>query len=93
MIRPAMPQLVELATAMRTDWDADDLSGAIAAAHAAGWDWPHVFLTVARLLVDEDASPRDLSTAVRSPFARQRPAEPTPEYQEARAELDAREAS
>ena len=76
-IQLATPQLLELAEAMRGPEWADDLAGALAAARNSGWDWPKAFLFAARLLADEDASPRDLVTALRDPLERRGPADPS----------------
>lgn len=77
-VHPAPLQLADLAAAMRPDWDRADLEGAIAAARTGGgWSWPRVFAEVARLLVQEDSSPRDLTAAARNPLeVPHRPAAP-----------------
>jgi hypothetical protein len=70
VIRPATPQLLDLAEAVRgTRWR-DELAPALLSARAAGWDWPRTLLEVARLLVAEDASPGDLAAAARRPLPR-----------------------
>ena len=73
-IQSATTQLLELAEAMRGPEWADDLAGPLVAAKNAGWDWPRTFLFAARLLADENASPRDLVLAIRSPL------KPSPEH-------------
>ncbi len=67
-VHPAPIQLADLATAMRPDWDRTHLEGAIAQARSSGWSFPRVFSEVARLLVQEDSSPRDLTEAARQPL-------------------------
>jgi hypothetical protein len=67
MITTAQPQLLDLAEAMRGPEWRDELAKALAAAKNAGWDWPRAFLAAARLMADEEAHPRDLTTAVRDP--------------------------
>jgi len=47
-IRPAQPELLDLAAAMRPDWDRDRLSGALAAAANNGWPWPRDLLAEIR---------------------------------------------
>lgn len=71
MINSAQPELLTLAAAMRGEEWADDLAGALIAAHHAGWDWPKTFLAAARLMADEDALPKDLTEATRDPLKRQ----------------------
>ena len=70
----APKQLVDLARAMRPEWDHDVLSSAIVAAKNAGWTWTRTFAETARLLTDEHASPWDLKHACASPMARELPA-------------------
>ena len=62
-VHPAPMQLADLAAAMRPDWDRTQLEGAIAQARSSGWSWPRVFSETARLLVQEDSAPRDLTAA------------------------------
>ena len=76
-VHPAPAQLADLAAVMRPDWDQDRLKGAISGARSSGWSWPRVFIEVARLLVQEDSSPADLTNAARSPLElAHRPAAP-----------------
>jgi hypothetical protein len=76
-VHPAPIQLADLAAVMRPDWDRADLEGAVAASRASGWSWPRVFIEVARLLVLEESSPRDLTAAARNPVqAPMAPADP-----------------
>jgi len=77
-VHPAPLQLADLAAVMRPDWDRAELEGAIAGARSgSGWSWPKVFIETCRLLVDEDASPRDLAVAARDQLAPRRPADPS----------------
>jgi hypothetical protein len=77
-VHPAPLQLADLAAAMRPDWDRTELEGAISAARQNdAWPWHRVFLEVARLLVAEDSSPRDLTAAARNPVGRNTPASPS----------------
>jgi hypothetical protein len=75
-INPATPQLLDLAAAMRPDWDRDQLSLALVAVRNAGWPWTRTFMAAARLLCDVKAVPRDLAVAARSPLERTVPADP-----------------
>jgi hypothetical protein len=77
-VHPAPLQLADLAAVMRPDWPREQLEGAIAAARQS-WSWPRIFGEVARLLVDEDSSPRDLTVAARDPMTR---TQPSPNYRE-----------
>jgi hypothetical protein len=77
-VHPAPLQLADLAAVMRPDWDRRELEGAIASARSnGGWSWPRVFIEVARLMVDEDAAPRDLNVAARDLAGPRRPADPS----------------
>lgn len=67
-INSATPQLLELARAVRGDDWATELAPALVGAHTAGWDWPKTLVYAVRLMADSGASPRDLTTAVRSPL-------------------------
>lgn len=69
-LRPAVPQLVALAAAMRTDWDPEDLDMAILAATQAGWEWERIAREVWRLLFTEDGSPVSLRAACSRPHDR-----------------------
>jgi hypothetical protein len=69
-VRPAPLQLADLAAVMRPDWGRSQLEGAIASARSSGWSFPRVFSEVARLLVQEDSSPRDLTEAARDRVTR-----------------------
>jgi hypothetical protein len=62
-INPAPIELADLAAAMRPDWDRSLFEGALA--HALrSWPWPKVYGEVSRMLVQQDATPRDLTVAV-----------------------------
>ena len=67
----APDQLVNLARAMRPEWDHDVLSHAIVAAKNAGWTWTRTFTEVSRLLTNPNASPWDLKHAAASPMTRE----------------------
>jgi hypothetical protein len=69
-VQPAARELTDLAVAARKDWDRTQVEGAISSARSSGWSFPRVLLEVARLLVQEDSSPRDLTAAARAPLAR-----------------------
>lgn len=70
-VHPAPLQLAELAAVMRPDWDRRELEGAVTEARTSGgWSWPRVFSEVARLLVLEDSSPKDLTVASRDRLRR-----------------------
>jgi hypothetical protein len=81
-LRPAQPELVALAVAVRDDWRAADVQAVLVVAHTAGWTWARALTEMVRLVVTKDAEPRDLLEAVRDP--RNRPARtgttPGPEY-------------
>lgn len=93
--QPAVPQLVALASAMRPDWDSEDLGMAILAASQAGWEWERIAREVWRLLWIEDGAPASLRAACRSPLDRPQPGGWTPaksgapKSEEVRAMLDA----
>jgi hypothetical protein len=70
-IRPAQAELLELAAAMRPDWERDRLAGALASAAHNGWPWPRAFLAACRLLADPDALPRDLLAEIADPLHRE----------------------
>lgn len=76
-VHPAPIQLADLAAVMRPDWDRAQLEGAIASARSSGWSFPRVFSEVARLLVQEDSSPHDLTAASRDQTAARRAADPS----------------
>lgn len=83
MIEVATLQLIDLAAAVRPDWDRDRLAGAIGAVRSAGWPWPRILQETVRLMVDEQAGPRDLTEASRNPLHARRPAQPDPRQAEA----------
>lgn len=76
LARPAEYELRSLAAAMRPDWDADQLSGAMVAAHTSGWSWPRMFTEVCRMLTDDRAQPTDLRDASRQPLGQIAAADP-----------------
>lgn len=70
MIARATPQLADLALAVRDDWDAAQLAGALQAATVAGMPWPRLLAETVRLLCDEKATPRDLAALATDPRSR-----------------------
>lgn len=70
-IRLAFAELVALAVAMRPDWNADVVAGAIRAGQHARWADGRILCEMARLIADPLADPRDLSRAAR-PLERER---------------------
>lgn len=69
-ILPAAAELTALAVAVRRDWDARSVAGALAAAQQNGWPWPRALVETARLMADPQASPRDLLDRLRDPLHR-----------------------
>ena len=67
----APDQLIDLARAMRPEWDHDVLAAAIVAAKNAGWTWTRTFTETTRLLTDPHGSPWDLKHAAASPTRRE----------------------
>lgn len=86
VIRPAQRELVALAAAVREDWNAQAINGAVIAAANAGWSWERTLVTLAVLMTTDDGEPRDLLEATRDP--RQRPTgcgtDPNAEYMAAK---------
>jgi hypothetical protein len=72
-VRPAMAELVALASAARPDWDTVILGDALVACHQAGWPWTRTMRTVVDLLCEEGSAPRDLLAAARNPLKRMAP--------------------
>jgi hypothetical protein len=68
-IRPASRELIALATAARGEEWANDLDGALAAAHTNGWDWPRAGAYASQLIFNPQGSPRDLLAAAAKPTA------------------------
>jgi hypothetical protein len=62
-------ELLALAVAVRPDWDRDEAWDALLACRAAGWEFTRTLLATVRLLVREDAEPRELVHASRPPLA------------------------
>jgi hypothetical protein len=89
-VKPARSELVAWAAATRNlEW-AEALDGALMAALAGGWAWSRAASFACRLVLDSGADPRDLLNAVRQPgSAGARPAPPTPEWEAAKAALEA----
>jgi hypothetical protein len=65
--QPAVEELLNLATATRTDINRDDLHGAITAAHTAGWTWSRTLIAVAQMLAHGE-TPYDLRNATLQPW-------------------------
>lgn len=86
--RPGFDTLVKLAAEARGQEWADDLNSALSAAIFAGWTWERAFLSAARLIVDDQASGRDLLHEVQNRGSD--PCPPTPEWDMARAALGRR---
>ncbi|SDI40561.1 hypothetical protein SAMN05421505_14911 [Sinosporangium album] len=80
----AVPELLDLATAVRSDWPYDEVQAVILAAHSAGLTWPQVLVGMARLLVDPAARPQELVPNHRDQRARRAGTAPTAEYLAAR---------
>lgn len=66
-IQRAQPELLTFAEAARGEEWAGELALALTAAANAGWAWERAGLYACRLIFTEDASPRDLTEAVRNP--------------------------
>ena len=73
MITYPVQDLLALAESMRGPEWCEHLSGALLAAQFSGWDDAHRFRFVFRMLLDEDASPRDLTEAARDPVRKTSP--------------------
>ncbi|OLT24359.1 hypothetical protein BJF79_13530 [Actinomadura sp. CNU-125] len=61
--QPAMAALITFATATRPDIDPNELQGALADCHSAGWTWPQTLVATARMLARGEQV-RDLRNAV-----------------------------
>ena len=73
----AIAAMADCATAMRPDWDRDQVTGALIAARTnPDWSPGRAVLTLARAIADPDGSPRDLLYAARGPLERSQPASP-----------------
>ncbi len=55
--RPSFTALIRFAAEARGEQWAGELANALSAAIFAGWTWERMFLAVAPLIVDPDASP------------------------------------
>lgn len=75
-IRRAQDELVALAVAVREDWSAADVLGALCAAAPAGVTWEQALVGLTRLMVDPGAHPRELIPDWRSPVVPVKPAAP-----------------
>jgi hypothetical protein len=65
--RPAYPELLALAAAMRPDWNRTELRDAMTAVHLAGWAWRDVYREVMRLAWTEGEAPATLRNSARRP--------------------------
>jgi YspA, cpYpsA-related SLOG family len=75
-IHRAQDELVAFAVAVREDWTAADVLGALCAAAPAGVTWEQAVVALARLMVDPAAGPRELIPDWRDATAPRRPADP-----------------
>lgn len=66
-LNPAPQQLAEFAAASRPDWDRDRIDGAFQAARTNGVPWPRFLAIFWTALTDEQATPRAILDAIRSP--------------------------
>ncbi len=90
--RPSFASLIQLAAEARGGQWADGLSGALSAAASAGWTWERAFLTAAKLIINPQATARDLLYEVQDPAQRHNPASPpSPDWVAARAAISSRE--
>ena len=89
--RPAFPELVAFACAVREDWNPADVAAALAHAHSVGMGWERSYVELVRLMVHPETHPRELVPDSRDVAAGQRlrrhPDDPTPEYEAAKAAL------
>lgn len=69
----ASRELVALALATRPDWDHDAVLSAIARAQYAHMPWPHVLLSLTRLMCDADSTPAELAHDAPRPWEMRRP--------------------
>jgi hypothetical protein len=67
MIGRATPQLLDLAMAVRSDWDRHELESAVAAATVAGMPWPRILTEMVRLMTRPESSPRELAAQAADP--------------------------
>lgn len=75
-IRTALPQLIDLAVAVRGDWNAADVKGAMLNAHNHGFTWPQALVAMVRLMVDEQARPGEIVPVRHNPIVAARAAKP-----------------
>ena len=68
----ATPELTALVLATRRDWQEAWVTSAITAAGLEGMTWPQIAVGLVRLMVDPEASPRDLAQEAPSPLAAKR---------------------
>lgn len=77
-IYAAQNELIALAVAVRPDWTAMQVSGAILDAKTCGKTWAQVVVGLARLMVDPDARPAELTPPAPDPQRANRPVRPVP---------------
>ena len=66
-LRSAMAELVALAVAVRTDWTAQQVQGALANAKSNGFTWGQALVGLARLMADPHAVPAELVPQPKDP--------------------------
>jgi hypothetical protein len=66
-LRSAMAELVALAVAVRTDWTAEQVQGALLNAKSNGFTWGQAIVGMARLMVDPQAVPAELVPPPKDP--------------------------
>lgn len=75
-IRVALPQLVDLAVAVREDWTAADVKGAMVNAYNHGFTWSQALVAMVRLMVDGQARPGEIVPERHNPVIAARSANP-----------------
>lgn len=68
-----IPAMAACAAGMRKDWNLDDVTGALLAAQAGQWSPGRAVRELARLIGDEQATPRELRDATRDPVHGRKP--------------------
>lgn len=77
-IYAAQNELIALAVAVRPDWTAAQVSGAIVDAKTCGRTWAQVVVGLSRLMVDPLARPSELTPPAPDPQRSNRPTQPVP---------------